>query len=88
MATCGLLDAAFMRFPVPDAWFETGWFYAALDALVLIAIGRDLIIERRVHPAYAIGLTGMMAGQLIAWSLWQHPPALWMSLCRALVGVG
>jgi hypothetical protein len=88
LATCCLLDAGFMRFPVPDAWFDTGWFYAAIDVLVLIAIARDLIIERRVHVVYAVGLPFMVVGQLVAWSLWQHPPALWVTLCRELVGVG
>jgi hypothetical protein len=82
------MDAGFMRFPVPDAWFDTGWFYAAVDALALIAVSRDLIVQRRVHVAYAVGLPLMAVGQFVAWPLWQHPPALWIALCRELVGAG
>src|SRR5262249_16121500 len=86
LATCVLMDAAFMRFPFADAWFATGWFYAAVDALVLIAMLRDLIFQRRVHVVYAIGLPLMAVGQFVAWLLWQHPPALWIMFCRELVG--
>ena len=50
LATCTLTDAGFGRFPVPEAWFNNGWFYGAMDALVLAAIARDLIVQRRIHP--------------------------------------
>ncbi len=88
LATCCLLDAAFMRFPVPDAWFVTGWFYAAVDVLVLLAVARDLIVGRRIHVVYAAGLIVMVVGQFFAWSLWRHPPEFWVTICRGLTGVG
>ncbi len=88
LATCVLMDAAFMRLPFADAWFDTGWFYAAVDVLVLIALVRDLMIDRRVHAVYAVGLPLMAVAQVVAWSLWQHPPAFWITFCRELVGAG
>ncbi len=88
LATCVLMDAGFMRFPFADTWFETGWFYAAVDTLVLIALVRDLMVDRRVHAVYAVGLPLMVVGQLVAWALWQHPPAFWITFCQELIGGG
>jgi hypothetical protein len=88
LATCTLLDAAFMRFPVPDPWFDAGWFYAAVDLLVLIAVACDLMVERHVHVVYGMGLAFMVGSQLLAWSLWRHPPAFWVTASRELIGVG
>jgi hypothetical protein len=88
LAICNIMDAAFARFPLPAAWFEAGWFYYALDGLVLIAIGRDLIVQRRVHLVFAVALPLMVAGQIVTWTLWHHAPAVWLAFCRALVGVG
>ena len=88
LATCGLLDAGLGRFPTPDAWFLAGWFYGAIDVLVLVAMARDFVVQRRVHPVFAVGLPLLMLAQVTAWVLWRQPPALWITICRAMVGVG
>jgi hypothetical protein len=88
LATCMVIDAGLGRFPVPDAWFSAGWFYFVIDALVLIAIARDLLRQHRVHPVFAIGLPLIMVGQVVTWTFWQYHPAFWIRFCRALVGVG
>jgi hypothetical protein len=87
LATCMIIDAGLGRFPVPDSWFSVGWFYFAVDSLVLIAIARDVVIQRRVHPVFAIGMPLIVMGQLVAWTLWRHPPAAWTAFCHVLVGV-
>jgi hypothetical protein len=88
LATCNLMDAAFARLPLPDGYFHSGGFYAVMDCLVIAAIVRDLVVQGRVHIAYAVTLPIMIAGQSIAWFLWRHPPAAWLEICRTLVGVG
>ncbi len=88
LATCSLMDAGFARFPLPDAWFHATWFYMAMDGLVLVAMARDLVIQRRVHVVFVVALPLMVVGQGLAWILWRHPPAAWISICRALVGAG
>ncbi|MEO8926115.1 MAG: hypothetical protein ABI306_03035 [Caulobacteraceae bacterium] len=88
LATCALIGAGLGRFPVPEAWFNAGWFYFVIDAMVLVAIGRDLIVQRRVHPVFAVALPLMVVGQIVAWTLWWYPPAPWLGFLRVLVGAG
>lgn len=88
MATVALLSAGFGRFPTPDAWFMAGWFYFAMDSMVLAAMGADLLTLKRVHPVFAIGLPLVALAQLGTWLLWRHPPQPWLSALRAVVGAG
>jgi hypothetical protein len=95
LATCGLTDAGFGRFPVlaplwsnANFWSDFGVLYVGVDALVLIAVTRDLVVQRRVHVVYKVALPLIVTGQLLACVLSEHPPALWTTLSRELVGVG
>jgi hypothetical protein len=71
MAICALTAAPFGRIPVLD---HADWFYVGVDALIAVAVVRDLIVDRRVHPAFAYGLPAMIAGQVAVasfrWSPW------------------
>jgi len=71
MATCALTAAAFGRIPMLD---HADWFYVGVDALIAVAVVRDLIVDRRVHPVFAYGLPAMIAGQVAVasfrWSPW------------------
>jgi hypothetical protein len=95
LATCGLMDAGFSRFPLlaslwsnANFWSDFGALYVEVDALVLMAITRDFIVQRRVHVVYRVALPLIVTGQLLACVLSEHPPALWSTLSRKLVGVG
>jgi uncharacterized membrane protein YozB (DUF420 family) len=88
LATAVVIDAGLGRFPFPEAWFNAGWFYGAIDLLILAAIARDLLVQRRAHPIFVLGLPLMAAGQLATWLLWRYPPQPWLSFLRGLVGVG
>ncbi len=83
MASCGLTVAAFARFPsvlMPG----DGW-YVGVDLLILIGVARDLVIERRVHPVYAVGLPVLMAGQAaVMWLYWNRPSA-WLAIARLIL---
>lgn len=80
LATCALTVAAFARFP---AWaVPERWWYAYVDALIVGAALRDLMRSGRVHPAFAWGLTAMVAGQASALYLaFAAPP--WWAACTA-----
>lgn len=80
MATCALTAAGWGRFPI----IPGNWFYAGVDLLVLMGIARDLIVMRRVHPAYLYGLPAMIAGQVAAVTIFTTQPAWWMSIVQAI----
>jgi uncharacterized membrane protein YozB (DUF420 family) len=64
VAAISLTSAAFGRYPhfiVPR-----GWFYLGVDSLIVIGMVRDLLVQRRVHPVYQIGLPLMACGQIMA----------------------
>jgi hypothetical protein len=71
MATAVLTAAAWGRMSFLD---HAEWFYAAVDLLIAIAALRDLVVERRIHRVYLVGLPVLMFGQLLLatlrWSDW------------------
>jgi hypothetical protein len=95
LATCGLMDAGFSRFPlialtftsVPNFWADFRGLYVGVIALMLIAMTRDLVVQRRVHIVYRVAVPLIVAGQLLAVALSDVPPAFWTTLSRRLVGV-
>ena len=88
LATVSIIDAGLGRFPVPDAWFDAGWFYWVIDALILLAMARDLLLTRRIHPVFAYGLPALVLCQAVVFWLWHAPPAPWLDLMQSLVGAG
>lgn len=98
MATCALTAAAFGRFP---RFFLTGgashglavrgfliWvaLYAGVDLLIVIAMLRDLVLSRRVHPAYLYGLPAFVLGQAaMLYTLMNHP-AWWLKAAHFILG--
>jgi len=71
VATATLTAAAFGRMPLLD---QSEWFYAGVDALILLGALRDSVMSHRVHPVYLYALPAVVAGQLltvyIRWSPW------------------
>jgi hypothetical protein len=62
IATCALTAAAWGRVPCPPA---VGlWFYAAVDALILLGVVRDLFVMKKVHRIYWYALPLLVAGQV------------------------
>ncbi len=93
LATCGLMDAGFDRFPLFGPFVFTVWgtfsrLYVGVVALILIAMTRDFIVQRRIHPVYRVALPLIVTGQLLACVLSMSPPAFWTTLSRRIVGVG
>jgi hypothetical protein len=83
VATCLLTAAAFARFP--SITITALRWYAGVDVLLLLALARDLIVERRVHVAYAISLPPLVIGQIAAMWLFLARPHWWVELASRLV---
>jgi hypothetical protein len=82
IAACGLTVAAFNRFPiVPEHWG-----YAGVDILILLGVGRDWIVDQRVHPVYVYALPAMVLGQLATTYIQLTSFPYWMAIARSLIG--
>ena len=84
MAVCFLTSAAFGRFQtglLPDSPL---WFYAGVDLLILMGVARDLVLLRRVHPVYLLGLPAALAAQLGAVTIFSTAAPAWMAIARGL----
>jgi hypothetical protein len=84
LATCGLLDAAFGRF---DYLFNHGLFFVGVDAVMLLGVARDLLVDRRVHKVYLYGIAALVIGQNLAIYLWRGAPGWWLSSCKEILGI-
>ena len=82
-ATIALTAAGFGRWPL--AIMQTGWFYAFVDGLVVIAMLRDLLVIRRIHPAYLIALPVMAAGHAATLAIYMSKPAAWLAIVRTMI---
>jgi hypothetical protein len=68
IATCALTAAAWGRMPWLD---HAEWFWAGVDALILVAAMRDLLVTGSVHVVFRYALPAIVAGQfLVAWLRW------------------
>jgi hypothetical protein len=84
LATCGLLDAAFARF---DYVFNHSLFLVCVDAVMLLGVARDLLVDRRVHKVYLYGILALVIGQNMAIYLWRGSPGWWLSTCKEILGI-
>jgi hypothetical protein len=83
IATCGLMDAAFGRF---DYLFNNNLFFPCLDLLILFGVGRDLLVDGRVHKVYLRALPVLIVGQSLALYMWRHNPSWWQGITHAILG--
>src|SRR5882757_8587102 len=83
IGTCGLLDAAFGRF---DYLFNHSLFFFAVDAVILLGVARDLLVNRRIHIVYRVALPSLVVVQALMIYLWRGAPAWWSNIGQALLG--
>ena len=83
LATCSLLDAAFGRF---DVIFNNGLFFPCLDAVILLGVARDLMVNRRIHAVYRYALPLLLAAQSLTMYLWRGSPAWWLRITQGMIG--
>jgi hypothetical protein len=84
LATVGLLDAAFGRF---DYLFNHNLFMLCVDAVMLLGVARDLLVDGRVHKVYLYGIPVLVVGQNLAIYLWRGAPGWWVSSCKEILGI-
>ncbi len=84
MATCALTAAAFGRFP--ESVLPGLAFYAGVDVLILLGMARDVIVNRRVHRVYAVGLPAFAVCQVAVVYAIVTVPAWWLRISQAIVG--
>lgn len=87
MASCVISVAGLTRFPpwLPQIEGVVWPFYAYIDALLLIACLRDLIVLRRVHPVLLYGLPALIAGQAVMNAVYMARPQAWMKFADWLI---
>lgn len=84
-ATCALLVAAFAR--IDHAFLrQHSLQYFGADLLLALGIARDLVVNRRVHTVYRVGLPAYVAAQLFVIYLSRVGPEWWIHIARAIVG--
>jgi hypothetical protein len=84
VATCALTAAGFGRFP--EAVLPRELFYLGVDALIMLGVLRDLLVDRRIHPVYRYVLPAFMVGQaIVVYTIVRQLP-YWLAIVRKLVG--
>lgn len=83
--TSALLVAAFAR--LDHAYMRAhSSFYLGSDFLILLAMCRDQLVDRRVHKVYRIGLPLYVLVQVLVVYLWRGSPEWWVNIARSIVG--
>jgi hypothetical protein len=87
MAACVISVAGLTRFPpwLPQIDGVIWPYYAYIDALMGLAVLRDLIVLRRVHPVFRVGLPVLIAGQAVANTIYMTRPSWWMHTAEWLI---
>lgn len=83
IATSVLLAAAFGRFPYLA---NHTIFYLGVDAVILLGVVRDLLVNRHVHTIYRIALPALIIAQATAVYLFLGAPAWWVRVTQVIVG--
>jgi hypothetical protein len=84
IATCALTSAAIGRL-IPAAASDE-WIYVGVDSLILLAVARDLITTKRIHPVYLYGLPVLFLGQTIILYLDLSRSQEWLAIAHRLIG--
>ena len=83
MASCQLMQAAFVRF------HYIGYhdlFYPALDVLIVAGMLRDLVVDGRVNRVYLYVFPAMIVLQALATYLERVNPSWWQAATQAILG--
>jgi hypothetical protein len=83
IATCGLLSAAFGRFQYLSAH---NIFYAGVDAVILLGVVRDLLVNRRVHRIYLAALPALILCQAFVVYTMANGSAWWVKFADKILG--
>jgi hypothetical protein len=85
ISMCALMAAAFGRFPIPPHVRPVVFFYIAVDFLLLIGIARDLVVTKRMHPAYICALAAFIVCQLAVGHTIYHHSKYWSRMAQVIL---
>lgn len=81
LAAMSLAVAALARFPT---WIvPRGHFNLAVDVFIGLALVRDLVVDRRIHRAYAVGFPALIAFQLFV--EWLRATPAWIAFAGSIL---
>jgi hypothetical protein len=83
IATCALTSAGFGRFPpyvLPHVWL-----YGGVDLLVLLGVGRDLAVNRRIHAVYLCALPVFILCQIVVMYTMIHNSPYWLRIASVIL---
>ncbi|MBB6143669.1 magnesium-transporting ATPase (P-type) [Silvibacterium bohemicum] len=81
IATCALTEAAFGRIPsLPNLFAPAG-----VDALILLGVLRDILVERRIHKVYLYAIPAMIFLQIFAEYTSVHQSSWWIGIGNSLI---
>ncbi len=83
LGTCALMSAAFARFPL--RWMSPQFFFVGVDLLVLLGVARDLIVNRRIHRVYLVGLPAFVLCQIVVLHIILHNPPYAVNIANAIL---
>jgi len=83
MASCQLMQAAFVRFHYIGSH---NLFYPALDGLIVAGIVRDLVVDRQINTMYRYVFPAVIVLQAFATYLQQVNPSWWRAATLAILG--
>ena len=84
MASCQLMQAAFVRFHYIG---HHDLFYPALDVLIVAGMMRDLVVDGRVNRVYLYVFPAIIVLQAWATYLERVDPSWWQAATRAILGL-
>jgi len=84
LAGCALLGAPLGRF---DFIFNNNLFYPFIDLVILLGVGRDLLVDRRLHAVYRYALPLLIIGQGLTMYLYLGAPTWWLGMTKAIEGI-
>lgn len=84
-ATCGLLVAAFARMDHAYAR-QHNLSYVGVDVMLALGMGRDLLVNQRIHTVYRIGVPVYYIVQFVVIYLAAIGPDWWVRIGRVLAG--
>jgi hypothetical protein len=87
IATCTLTSAAVLRLFLTTSVNEPiKWQYLGVDALILLGLARDWIVNKRIHPVYLYSFPAVLLAQLIALHLFLSGSPTWIAIADRLLG--
>jgi hypothetical protein len=85
VATCALTAAAFGRLPIPPHVRPAVFFYTCVDLLILLAVTRDWIVDRRIHRVYLYALPAFIVCQVVVVHTVYHHSPYWLTIAHTIL---